>query len=152
MLELGHSKKDLYPTHRGIFLPSGEGGGKLSKNVLNLYWMSEEGEGVLLISSVGGGSFLERPIWTSVWLTRAIHLIFTLPCEWSFLRGCLKGISGGYDCQLPLISAIFPRGKVKNFKYLRGTSCWHFGEGFKIFTTFTLEKLSKIECCAKKTQ
>ena len=32
---------------------------------------------------------------------------------------------------------------------------WHFDlfcEKFKIFTTFTLEKLSKIECCAKKSQ
>ena len=65
----------------------------------------------------------------------------------------MKGISGGYDCQLPLISAIFLRGKVKNFKYLRGILSWYVGiifcEEFKIFTTFTLDKLSKIECCAK---
>ena len=58
-------------------------------------------------------------IWTSVWHGQ-FHLISTPPCEWNFLRGCLKWISGVYDCQLPLISAIFLSGKVKNFKYRRG--------------------------------
>ena len=46
-------KKDPYPTHRGNFCRPGRGEGNCLKNVLNLYRMSEEGEGVLLISSVG---------------------------------------------------------------------------------------------------
>ena len=52
---LGRSKKDPYPTHRGNSSRPGKGGGKLSKNVLNLYRMSGEVDGgILLISSVGG--------------------------------------------------------------------------------------------------
>ena len=57
---MGCSKKDPYPTQRGNFRHPGRR--NYLKNVLNLYRMSGEGEGALLISSVGGyGSFLERP-------------------------------------------------------------------------------------------
>ena len=35
-----------------------------------------------------------------------------------FLRGCA--------CRLPLIIAIFLRGKVKNSKFLRGVLCRHY--------------------------
>ena len=54
VIKLGRSKKDPNPTHRGNFRrPRGRELNGL-KNVLNLYRMSEEGDGVLLISSVGG--------------------------------------------------------------------------------------------------
>ena len=41
-----------------------------------------------------------------------------------------------YACRLPLIIAIFLRGKVKNCKFLRGVLCQHFdlfSKGLKIF-------------------
>ena len=42
------SRSIIHPQRK--LLPSREGGGALSKNVLNLYRISGEGEGVLLIS------------------------------------------------------------------------------------------------------
>ena len=50
----GLFQKRSIPHPQRKFLPFGEGGGESSKEFLNLYRMSGEGEGVLLISSVGG--------------------------------------------------------------------------------------------------
>ena len=50
---LGRSKKRPIPHPQEIFAVRGGGEGNCLKNVLNLYRMSKEGEGVLLISSVG---------------------------------------------------------------------------------------------------
>ena len=64
----------------------------------------------------------------------------------------MEGISGGYDCQLPLIFAIFLRGKVKNFKDLKGILCWnliHSFEGFKISPHLTLRNYPKSSAVQK---
>ena len=55
--KIGSFQKRSIPHPQRKFLPSGDGGGGGSdclKNILNLYKMSGEGEGVLLISSMGG--------------------------------------------------------------------------------------------------
>ena len=58
--QMGRSKKDLYPTHRGSFRRPGRGEGNCPKYALHLYRMPAE-RGVADFLLGGYGSFLERP-------------------------------------------------------------------------------------------
>ena len=58
LIGLFQKRSTTHPQRK--FLPSKEGGGKLSKNVLNLYRMSGKGEGDIVNFLRGGGvSFLK---------------------------------------------------------------------------------------------
>jgi hypothetical protein len=72
------------------------------------------------------------------------------PYGWVFLKGDSKSRFWGVKaCRHPLISAIFLRGKVKIYKFLRGVLCRHFDLfflGVKILLTSSVGVWVMVEC------